>query len=185
MSIRKKSATGGGLERFLGGCERGVSVITAALLALIMFITVIDTVGRYAMNRPLAGAAEWVELTMGILIFLGIFQATQHSEHIRIDLLDRFWSPMAGRLVQIVAQLASMLVMAFLAWRLWAKALDLHDFGDFSSYLNIPLAPLAGLMALAVLFSSAVCLVQLRKAFAAHCDTSDSSKAMVARVEQS
>lgn len=147
--------------RWLRRSDAGVSVATALLLASLMVITVIDVVGRYAFNRPLSGAAEWIELAMGLMIFGGIFQAGMAGEHIRIDLLDKAWSRGARRVVDAIARLASMAVLLFVAWRLWSKAQELRGFGDVSSYLGVPLAPLGYVMAVACALTATVYLLQL------------------------
>lgn len=135
------------VPRGLRWVERAVSLGTAVLLLSLMLITVIDVVGRYALNRPLAGAAEWTELAMGLMILGGIFQAAARSEHIRIDLFDHVWGPARLRLLTASAHLLSGLLLLFIAWRLWAKARELALFGDISAYLGVPLAPLAYVMA--------------------------------------
>ena len=146
------SEAGDGVPRGLRWVEGTVSVITAVLLASLMLITEVDVVGRYALNRALAGAAEWTELALGLMILGGIFQAAARSEHIRIDLLDHLWGPARLRLLTAFSHVLSGLLLLFIAWRLWAKARELAQFGDVSAYLGVPLAPLAYVMAgLAVL----------------------------------
>ncbi len=150
------------LLKALAGIQSAMAILSALLLLSMMAVTVVDTCGRYFLNHPVSGAAEWVELTMGIMVFAGLFQAAQCKEHVRIDLLDRYWSPAAEPVVKTIACFASMVVMLFLAWQLWNKALELHDFGDVSSYLGVPLAPVAVFMALMILLSAATYLFQLR-----------------------
>ncbi|MGD9944182.1 MAG: TRAP transporter small permease [Burkholderiaceae bacterium] len=149
-----------GLPRWLLGIERVVSWITAALLASLVLLTVVDVGGRYGFNHPLAGTAEWIELAMAWMIFGGFFQAATRSEHIRIDLLDHLWGPAALRRVQSFGYGVSALALLFIAWRIWIKGLELADFGDTSSYLGVPLAPMAYVMAVASALTGIVYALQ-------------------------
>lgn len=142
------------VPRWLRGVERAVALATAALLGSLVCITVIDVAGRYLMNRPLAGAAEWVELAMGLMIFGGMFQAAARSEHIRIDLLDQVWSPAALHRLLNLARFASAGLLAFLGWRLWGKGREMAEFADVSSYLGVPLAPIAFTMTAACILAA-------------------------------
>jgi len=135
------------LPRWLRRLERTVALATAALLGSLVCITVIDVAGRYLLNRPLAGAAEWVELAMGLMIFGGMFQAAARSEHIRIDLLDQVWSSAALHRLLVFGRFASAGLLVFLGWRLWGKGREMAEFADVSSYLGVPLAPIAFTMA--------------------------------------
>lgn len=150
------------VPRWLRWIEGAIALATAALLGSLMCITVIDVVGRYVMNRPLAGAAEWAELAMGLMIFGGMFQAATRSEHIRIDLLDHVWSPAAMRYVLGFARVASAALLAFVAWRLWGKGRELAEFGDLSSYLGVPLAPIAFAMAAACVLAALAYVLEPR-----------------------
>ncbi len=156
------SARPPGWMRGLRRTEGVVAVLTAVLLASLMAITVVDVTGRYAFNHPLSGAAEWVELAMGLMIFGGIFQATVRSEHIRIDLFDKGWSPAARQIIQAIGRAVSAVVLALVTWRLLLKAADLHRYDDVSAYLGVALAPLGVIMAVAAALSAVVCLLQLR-----------------------
>ncbi len=150
-----------GLFKALACVQRVTALASALMLVLMMGVTVIDTFGRYFFNHPLSGAAEWVELTMGLLVFAGIFQATHHREHVRLDLFDRFWPAGVERFVKVIASLFSTVIMLLLAWQLWRKVAELHEFGDVSSYLGVPLAPVGFFMLVMVLLSAAVYLIQV------------------------
>jgi len=147
--------------RWLQQADAAASIVTALLLASLMLITVIDVVGRYAMNRPLSGAAEWIELSMGVMIFGGFFQAGVSGEHVRIDLLDKAWSRTARRVVDAIARIVSAVVLLGVAWRLLVKAQEMSGYADVSSYLGVPLAPLACVMAAASALTALVYLLEL------------------------
>jgi len=145
----------------LGRLQSITTCFSALLLVLMMGVTVVDTFGRYLFNHPLSGAAEWVELAMGVIVFAGMFQAAQHGEHVRLDLLERFWSPAVRRFFGASASVLSLIIMLLLSWQLWGKVAELHAFGDVSAYLGVPLVPVGGFMLAMALSSAAVYLVQV------------------------
>lgn len=160
-------AASAAVPRWLRRVERAVALATAALLVSLMLITVADVLGRYAFNRPLAGAAEWAELAMGLMIYGGLFQAATRSEHIRIDLLDHLWRPAVMRYVTSLCRIAAALLLLFMAWRLWVKGRELAEFGDVSSYLGVPLGPMAFAMAAAAVLAAIAYVFEARSAYAA------------------
>lgn len=126
--------------------------LAGALLLAIMATTVIDVLGRYIVNRPLSGAIEITELTLGVMIFAGVALAAARGEHVRVDLLDSLLGQRWLRASTLFGSLISCLVAAFLAWRLFYRAQDFAKFNDVSSHLGVPLAPLAyGMAALAAI----------------------------------
>lgn len=141
--------------------QRVTAFVSALLLVMMMGVTVIDTIGRYFFNRPLAGAAEWVELTMGLIVFAGMFQAAHHGEHVRLDLLDQFWPSWAEQFIKAVSGIISMVIMLLLASQLGGKVAELREFNDVSAYLGLPLAPLGVFMIVMIILCAAVYLTQV------------------------
>lgn len=64
--------------------QTAAGTCAAIALASIMFLMLIDVTGRYLFNAPLPGAAEIIELAMGVCVFAALPLVTASNEHIRL-----------------------------------------------------------------------------------------------------
>ena len=62
------------------------------VLFVMMMLTAVDVVGRYVLNRPVAGGFEITEMMLAALIYCGLPLVSQRREHIVIDTFDHFMS---------------------------------------------------------------------------------------------
>lgn len=138
----------------------------AASLFGIMILMVCDVFGRYLFNRPIPGAAEMIQLAMGIVVFAALPLVTIRREHVALDYFEVLLSDRTGYIVRAVIDLVTAAILGFLAWRIAVKAATYIRYGDTTPYLNIPVAPLAvfiavatGVSALALIISAVRTLV--------------------------
>ena len=111
----------------------------AVSLAAMMLVTVADVVLRAALNRPIRGTLEIVELLLACTFFLALPASFLRDEHIVVDIVDnmagtRRWVPLLKRL----AGLLGVLLMAVMAWQGWIAAKDTLVFNDVTSDLALP-----------------------------------------------
>jgi TRAP-type transport system small permease protein len=133
------------------------AVAALALVGLVL-LTCIDVVGRYLLNRPLTGAFELSELTMGALVFASLPLVTLRRQQVTVDLFERL-VPAAWRPVQdAAASLVAALCVGVIAWRLWVKAEEMMRAGETTATLKIPVYPLVYYMALLSLLTAVVIL---------------------------
>jgi TRAP-type C4-dicarboxylate transport system permease small subunit len=142
------------LRRILGG-------FGAVLLFVMMALTFIDVLGRYFFNAPLKGAFEITEFVLATLIFAGLPLATARSEHVTVDLFDRFVPDGIARLRDLLLELIGAAVMALLCHRMWLKTLEAIDYGDSSAVLQFPVYPAYFFMCLMLGATSGVYLLLL------------------------
>lgn len=136
-----------------GGCA-------AIALASIMFLMLIDVTGRYLFNAPLPGAAEIIELAMGVCVFAALPLVTASNEHIRLDYLSNAARGRVQALTNALVGTISAAGMGLLAWRIVDKALSIIRYGDTTPFLNIPMAPIALFIALCAAISALIFLMQ-------------------------
>ena len=111
--------------------------VAAAALAAMMLLTVADVLLRAAINRPIRGTLEIVELLLACTFFLALPASFLRDEHIVVDIVDGFaarWVPLLRRL----AGMLGVLVMAVMAWQGWIAAKDTLVFKDVTSDLALP-----------------------------------------------
>lgn len=81
-----------------------LSVSAALLLLVLMLITVVDVIGRYVFNQPLAGSSELTEICLSMIIFAAFPLLCRNNDHIAVDLLENRFNARFKRLRDRVAQ---------------------------------------------------------------------------------
>ncbi|MBU3031348.1 TRAP transporter small permease [Paracoccus marinaquae] len=133
---------------------RVLAAVSALLILLLIAVTCIDVVGRYALNRPFGGAYELTQMLLAALVFSALPLTSADGGHVEVDLalhlLPRPLQLLLGRL----AGAASALVLAYFAWRLVLIGMDQLQEGTRSASLALPMAPLAFLGAASCVVSA-------------------------------
>lgn len=140
-SARAEDETGG--ELFARLLDTVLGGLAAAVLFVLMMLTVVDVVGRGVFNTPLPGGFELTELMMAALVFAALPAVTQRENHIVIDLLDFMTPQWVVVPRQVVVNILCALVCALWAWRTWVWGDRMAGYGDVTEFLKIPLAPIA------------------------------------------
>ena len=122
-------------------CGRVLCQLAALNLFLMMILTGVDVVGRYAFNMPVKGGYELIEIMMGVSVFtiLPVLSAT--NDQVSVGLLDRYFKGGWARAKNILASFASAAFLALMSWRLWQQVFRNIEYADASPYLRIPTAP--------------------------------------------
>jgi TRAP-type C4-dicarboxylate transport system permease small subunit len=123
--------------------RRVTAWLAGALLVLLTLVTVVDVIGRYLLNSPLPGAAEYTELLLMAVIFIGLPAVCLDDGHVVVDL---FISRLKGRAIGFqvtVARLCTAGVLGLVSWELWKHGAQLGSYGEVTVYLRAPLAPFA------------------------------------------
>jgi TRAP-type C4-dicarboxylate transport system permease small subunit len=124
-----------------------LGVIVAALLMVMMLITVVDVVGRYAVKQPVPGAYELIELMLAIVIFMALPLVCLKDENITVTMLIEGFSTRVRQVHAGVVSLVCAGVLAVVAWRLYAHAAQLASYGDVTMFLRLPRGPIGYSMA--------------------------------------
>ena len=106
-------------------------------LAAMMLVTVADVVLRAAVNKPIRGTLEIVELLLACTFFLALPATFLRDEHIVVDIVDGIaarWVPLLRR----IAGVLGVLVMAAMAWQGAIAARDSLLFNDVTADLGLP-----------------------------------------------
>jgi len=163
-----------GWARVRSGLMGALGVVASIVLFVMMMLTAVDVVGRYVLNRPVAGAFEITEMMLAALIYCGLPLVSQRREHIVIDTFDHFMSRRVKRGLDMAAEIVCSASLFGIAWLVFRRAARVLDYGDTTTVLKLPLAPVAYLMA-AMLLATAV--IHLGLIFVPHGD--DDGKSIV------
>lgn len=144
---------------------RWVARIGMIALATLAMVTFVDVVGRYVFNHPLPGGIEISSSLMAILIFSSFVVATDHDEHVRVDLLvDSISSRVRTVLLRLASALTAVVALLF-AYAIVTSGLHQFETGEVTPVLRLPIYPVtlaAGVIAI-VFFLIAVWMLFARR----------------------
>ena len=110
-SIAKKFAQGQTTaERWLGG-------VAAGIIMVMMFLTSVDVVMRYAFDNPLPGVYELQEFLLVGVVFLCLAYIQSLRGHINVDLLSGRLSPRMQTALSILGHVICLVVFAIITWQ--------------------------------------------------------------------
>ena len=144
------------LERTLGAC-------CAVLLAGLAGLTVVDVIGRYWFNAPVAGAFELTQLMLGALVFAALPLATFAGEHVEVDMAYGAAPRPLKAAMRTLGALLSAAALWVIAWRLALHGARLAEDGGVTDALSVPLAPLGWFAAAMTLLSGGLALARLAR----------------------
>jgi len=144
----------------LGRASRALLYAGTIALVVMMLATTADVILRAAVNKPIRGVVDAVEITMLLVVFLGLPDAFLRGEQITVDVVDHLVSPRFLAVLKVVGAVLSTLFLALLAINLVPPLLDAYRFGDRKADLPVPLYPLVALV-LVCLVTSFVAMLLL------------------------
>lgn len=127
--------------------------LTGALfIPLLALVTIIDVVGRYIFNHPLAGALEISDLVMAVIIFLTLPYSVFLKAHIKVDLVVK---KLHQRKQQILELSTSILSLSFVSL-VFSQSIRIaiNKWGSYTDQLHIPTFYVALLVPFGCLLSS-------------------------------
>jgi TRAP-type C4-dicarboxylate transport system permease small subunit len=133
---------------------------SAAILAGMAALTVVDVLSRDLFGWPVPGGYELTELLLMSLFFLALPATGLAGEHITVTLVDKLVGLRWGGRMTAFAEAAIAVVLGAIAWRIWILAESTARYGDVTLYLEIPAAPFAFLAAAMTVLSAAVFLAR-------------------------
>ena len=134
-------------------------LMPAMALFAIMWLTLLDVMGRKFFNNSIPGSLEMTEVLMVIVIFGALPLVSWRSEHVVFDSLDPFIPTWLKGLQMSIVHLICAGVFGFLAQLILMRADRFAEYGDITVYLQLPLAPVAWVMAGLLAITAAVHLL--------------------------
>ncbi len=112
--------------------------LSAAAVAAMMMITVVDVCLRAIINFPIRGTLEIVELFLAATFFLALPATFLLDEHIVVDLIDRRVGPRGVDTLKRIAAAVAVILLWIFAWQGWIASKETRVFNDVTSDLSIP-----------------------------------------------
>lgn len=121
--------------------NRLLTHVGSIALALLMFVTVADVIGRYFFNRPLPGTFELTEMLMVFIVFLALGLAQHHNEHISLDLAYNYFPSRLKKGTDLIVDLVNLVVVAAITWQLYDYSVRMLDGNYTTAVLQLPIHP--------------------------------------------
>ena len=131
-------------------------LMSAMALFAIMWLTLLDVMGRKFLNNSIPGSLELTEVLMVIVIFGALPMVSWRGEHVVFDSLDPFIPAWLKGIQTSLVHLICAGVFGFLGRLILMRAERFAEYGDTTVYLQLALAPVAWLMAALLATTAAV-----------------------------
>ncbi len=122
-------------------------LMAAMALFSIMWLTMVDVIGRKFFNNSVPGGLELTEILMVIVIFGALPLVSFKGEHVVFDSLDALVPDWLRGFQLRLVNLISAAVFGFLAYLMTTRAARFAEYGDTTVHLQLSIAPVAWLMA--------------------------------------
>ena len=134
--------------------------LAVAALFVMMVMTFADVMLRSTINTPIEAATELTRILMAILVFSALPVVSGQGKHIAVDLLDPWFSRIAGRVRDVAISLVCGAMLWWPAERVVVLAERARDYGDVTEYLGIPQLYIAWFIAVATYMTGAVLIAR-------------------------
>jgi TRAP-type C4-dicarboxylate transport system permease small subunit len=135
------------LGRLNGRVTLWLARIATVALALIAFVTFCDVILRKLFNKGFTFTVEMTEMSMALIVFLGVGLVTQQHGHIVVDVVTLRLSDRARVWLSLAMNVLSLGFVVIMVWRLWLQAAFIMSKGDTTPIWNFPLWPIAFVIA--------------------------------------
>lgn len=117
--------------------------VAAAALLGIFALTVADITGRSVFNNPVSGTIEVTSMILVVLVFLGLARSEDLGDHITVDLIYVRLGERGKKVLDVFADILSIVVLGLLAYRLYQFGFRQIASGAHTPVLKWPQWPFA------------------------------------------
>lgn len=150
------------MQRWLDGCEWGLTVVAALATFGMMLLMTVDAAGRYLFNRPILAAYELTtNYLMVAVIFLALPYAYRQGANIRVTFLVDRLGPSPRLVIDHLVQVISILYCAALVFATAQQARHVLSTGTTFATLDLPLWPAHVVVSAGLFLTTLMMLVDL------------------------
>ena len=128
-------------HRYWSWLEDGLNLIAAAAIFFLMFVGVVQIVGRTVFDTAIYGYIDYMEQASALFAFLGIAYAQRVGAHIRMDLLLRGFSMRFLWSMELFCVLVALVVISVLVDSTFQNFLRAWQLGDSTMDIKLPVWP--------------------------------------------
>ena len=128
------------LESLFNTLSNWFGMIALACLLFLMFGTTLDVAVRGLTGRPISGVFEMAELSMVLVVFMGLGWTKRDNAHIRVTILLEKVSPKARRILETVSWGMAAILLLLLAIPSSMDAMHSFEIREFRwGYIEFPI----------------------------------------------
>ena len=147
-------ATQGAVRTILARAIATLETISCVVIFVMMVLTFVDVIGRYAFHKPIFGGTEIIAALLALTIFSGLGVINARDEHITVELFEGPFRRLLSPLVYEVAiQVFSVFAMTLLAVVLFEHALESYHQEKLTEVLEMPTYYVSGTVAVFAVIS--------------------------------
>jgi TRAP-type C4-dicarboxylate transport system permease small subunit len=130
------------LSRKQAVVERAMAYLGAMCVMAMMFITTVDVILRYVLNRPIQDSFELSQFLLVGLVFLGVPYLQSIRGHVNVQFLTARLSPAAKGVLGLTGHVIGLFAFAVVTWQTGYFAWQAWDRNDFTmGIVQYPLWP--------------------------------------------
>jgi TRAP-type transport system small permease protein len=130
-------------------------------IAILMFLTTFDVIGRSFFSSPITGTFELSKLMLVIIVLLSIGYVQQRKENVRVSFFADKFSPLGQMILTIVFNLVGLVLFSLMIWQGLLGSIEAREVDAMTDLLHIPTFPFEFLISVGALFASLELLIHL------------------------
>lgn len=129
------------MDRVLDRIATVSSLLSGAVIMLMMVMIVVDAVGR-KYGYPLPGGLELSEAMMVAVVYLSLMAVQRHRENVFVSIVTHAVPPRGQAVLDAVAGMIALCVCLVFTWVSWGRAWDAYLMGEYRvAAIEVPIWP--------------------------------------------
>jgi C4-dicarboxylate transporter, DctM subunit len=154
--------TTSGFEKVIQRISQVTAIISAVIIMVMMFLTVVDVFLRYLFRKPLIWNYDLQSVLIVCVIFLGIAYVQYQRRHIQIDIITSRLSKINQLWFQVVNNIILLCFTALVTWQMSLQTQEAFILNDYlEGIVRIPIWPAKGSIALGAGLMSIIIIMHL------------------------
>ncbi len=127
-------------DKVLSHAEDSLNLIAALAVFFLMFVGVVQIVGRTVFDFAIYGYIDWIEHASALFALLGIAYAQRLGSHIGMD-LTMGWRPSSRWKIELFGVLVTFAIITVLIYASFTNFLRAYSIGDSTMDIKLPTWP--------------------------------------------
>ncbi len=122
--------------------------ISSVVIFIMMVLTFVDVIGRYAFHKPIFGGTEIISALLALAIFSGLGVINARDDHITVELFEEaFRWRLTPVVYEVLVQVFSVAAMSLIAVVLFEHAWESYENAKLTVVLEMPVYYVSGTVA--------------------------------------
>jgi TRAP-type C4-dicarboxylate transport system permease small subunit len=130
-------------------------------LAAMMFLTAVDVILRYTINKPVTGSYELIQFMMVITVALAVAYAAVEKGHVTIDIFTSHFPKKTRAIIDSLVGVLGLGIGIIMTWQACLYVGTLRESHLLSTVLLAPMYPFVGIVAFGLAFFSLTLLAHI------------------------